>query len=241
MRSRPKSCPPGCAPPRYTAALDYRIFGLINPEFTRRETDDFVVDEGEPEPLLAVWLGHGTSDLAAGVRVGTIDRRRMEMRPHNQLIPGDPVLSVASYGVESVTWLTLPDPVDLAPGEPSAEYMHLIVAHAREQVLRYATWPDRRVRIDGEWFPVKCWEYAGAWAALIDSLPDVYVLVSGYGIEVDDLDLQEVTEGSPYGIDVAGPLDRHRPERRNREIPVTMLPRLVRRTLHPDQRNLPRR
>lgn len=226
-------------PPRYTAPLDYRIFGVHYPEFSRRELDDFVVDEGEPEPLLAVWLGHGTADLSAGVRVGTISRRLMDV-PRNQLFQGDPLLSAAHYGVESVTWLTLPDPIDLAPGEASADYMHLIVEHGRNEVARYWNWPNRRLRIEGDRVEVKCWEYAGAWAAIVDTLPDVYVVVSGYGVDVAELDVREVTDGGPYGIDVAGPVDRHRPERRDREIPVTMLPRLVRRHLHPDQLGLPR-
>lgn len=226
--------------PRYTAPLDYRIFGLHNLEFSQRELDDFVVDEGDPEPLLAIWLGHGTQNLSAGVRVGTIDRSLTEKVPRNQLIQGDPLLSAAYYGVESVTWLTLPDPIDLAPGEPSADYMHLIVEHGRKEVSRYRNWPDRRLRIGGDWVEAKYWEYAGAWAAIVATLPDVYVVVSGYGVDVAELDIREVTDGGPYGINVAGPLDRHRPERRNREIPVTMLPRLVRRHLHPDQLGLPR-
>jgi hypothetical protein len=227
--------------------VDYPLYGLAEDRrFPRRELDDFWVapagDQDDAEPVAAVWLGHVTNDLRAGVRVGTFHRGRMDNGDNHRPVAGDPLSSVAHFGADSVAHLTLPDPADLVSDERTAELMTLSVSYAADQSSAYRTWPERQLTLDCAPVTARYWSFAGAWVAVPVPPPEVYVVVVGFGVPVESVRLTVVADGAEYGIVADGVLDRDwgrdRLEVRNREVHGTLLPRLNSTRFHADQLRL---
>jgi len=54
--------------------------------------------------------------------------------------------------------------------------------------------------------PASVWRFAGGWTSFTDGLPDVYLVVVGFGVAPDGLRFVAISDSARYGFDVAAPL-----------------------------------
>lgn len=229
-------------PPRYVIAPSFRLIGVADDAFVRRELDDFaVVGKPEDEVPLVVWLGHARPD-GAGVRTGTFGRdeaRREAAEAYGPVAAEtDSLRLVAWYATDSLVHLTLPDVETMAAGERPPGLAGRVRTYCLRQVARHLDWPRSTLVVDGQPVMAARWSFAGAWAAVAD-LGDVHLAVVGAGVRPEHVRLATLTESGGYDVDLTAPLDRERarerPYLRDRLLQTTMLNRVNPTTFHPDQ------
>lgn len=229
-------------PPRYVRTPSFRLVGVADDSFGRRELDDFaVVGEPEDEVPLVVWLGHVRAD-GAGVRTGTFGRdeaAREAAEAYGRVTAEtDPLRLVAWYATDSLVHLTLPDAEAMLAGERPPGLSGRVRNYCLRQAARHFGWARSTLMVDGKPVTAARWSFAGAWAAVAD-LGDVHLAVVGAGVRPEHVRLATVMGGGGYDVDLTAPLDRERarerPYLRDRVLQTTMLNRVNPRTFHPDQ------
>jgi hypothetical protein len=144
-------------------------------------------------PTWGVRLGYqrGTDTY---VGIATLPRRRYDEAFHTE--PGD-LAEVAHYGTHWLINLTLPEPELARPDG----FLRALVGRSRAAAARWADWPTVRWSVGD----ASVWRFAGGWAGF-SVLDDVYLVGAGYGVAPEELEFAVVTEGAPYGFDLAAPL-----------------------------------
>lgn len=176
-------------------------------------------------PTTDVWLGHRSTDGEVAVRVGSFPRQRFEAT-HSQEVAGE----LAFAGAVALVNMTLPQRVEAGlPGLNRA-----LVRHADEQCHAHADWPRARWSVDGTPVTAAVWRFAGAWLGITDALPQVYLAVIGFGVVPEGLPLARVTDGTPYGMDLAQPLSADLLQMQHERLPAVVWPLPDQYGYHPD-------
>ncbi|HEX5120443.1 MAG TPA: hypothetical protein VFW65_35120 [Pseudonocardiaceae bacterium] len=142
------------------------------------------------KPTWGVRLGHqrGTDTY---VGVATLPRERFDR------LCGADRREVAMFGTFWLINLTLPDGRLPRPDG----FVRDLVDLSRNAAGRHAHWPRVRWSI-GE---AAIWRFAGGWTGFA-VLADVYVVVAAFGVQPAGLGFAVVSDGTPYGFDLAGRL-----------------------------------
>lgn len=176
--------------------LDFPVYGLTEGPDGPRWLDG--VEGRLGSPATGVWLGHGST-------------RRDSRRPWTQVgtfsgdrFPGagvDADQRIASSAVLAVVNATMPDPVN----RPD-DYGHRLLDVASTRAASHTAWRQVSWVVDHRPVPASVLEWAGAWAAFTTALPEVDVVVIGFGVEPAGLALVEVRDASPYHFDLGRPI-----------------------------------
>jgi hypothetical protein len=204
--------------------VDFPLYGLDRDWPGLRWLDSYGGRSGTP--TTDVWLGHRSTDGEVAVRVGTFPRQRFEAT-HSRDVAGE----LAFAGAVALVNMTLPQGAEQGmPGLNKA-----LVEYAGEQCHRHADWPRTRWSVDGAPVDAAVWRFAGAWLGITDAQPQVYLAVIGFGVVPEGLPLARVTDGAPYGTDLARPLTTDLLQEQRERLPMVVWPLRDQHSYHPDQ------
>lgn len=168
--------------------IDFPLYGLDNwPGHRWLE----VYDGQLGTPTWGVRLGHQQGS-GTYVGVATLPRQRFDRAFSTE--PGS-LADVAEFGTHWLVNLTMPD---LA--RPDG-FLRALVGRSMAAAARWAELPSVRWSVGN----ASVWWFAGGWAGFA-VLDDVYVVGVGFGVAPDGLGFTIVTDGAPYGFDLAAPL-----------------------------------
>ena len=145
-----------------------------------------------------VWLGHGSTrrdSRRPWAQVGTLRRDRF---------PGarvDADQRIAARAVFAVVDATMPDPAN----RPD-DYAPRLLDVASTRAAGHTAWQQVSWTVDHRSVSASVLEWAGAWAAFTTALPEVDVVVIGFGVEPAGLALVEVRDASTYHFDLGRPI-----------------------------------
>lgn len=179
--------------------LEFALYGLAGEWGPPRWLDH--VEGRLGWPAEGVWLRHGSPrprDVhEPWLQVATFRRDRYEHRPEPISTPSD-----AAYTAS----LTLLDTTMPEPSQAREGYADQLGAAAQARADRHAEWPEVSWTLDGEVAPASVFSFAGAWAGFTRAVPEVDIVVVGFGFEPDGLALARVVDASAYHFDADRPL-----------------------------------
>lgn len=176
--------------------LDFPVYGLAGGPDGPRWLDGVVGRLGHP--ATAVWLGHGSTrrdPQRPWTQVGTFRRDRL---------PGSAVDADQRIAFDAVFTLvdaTMPNPA----GRPD-DYGHRLVDAATARAASRTEWQLASWTVRDQAVAVTVMRWAGAWAAYTTALPQVDIVMVGFGVEPTGLTLSELGDASEYHFDRRSPI-----------------------------------
>jgi hypothetical protein len=85
-------------------------------------------------------------------------------------------------------------------------FLRALHKHLPEFAGQYAQWPAVGWRVDGAAVTARVSWFAGGWAAVSDSVAEVYLSAVGIGVGPDSLSLARLEDGAAYHFDLKQPL-----------------------------------
>ncbi|MFC7359043.1 hypothetical protein [Nocardioides astragali] len=176
--------------------LDFPVYGLSDGPDGPRWLDG--VEGRLGSPATGVWLGHGST-------------RRDSRRPWTQVgtfsgdrFPGagvDADERAAGIAAVAVVDATMPD----LANRPD-DYGQRLLDVALSRAAGHTGWRQASWMVDHQTVSASVLDWAGAWAAFTTALPEVDVVVIGFGVEPAGLALVEVRDASTYHFDLGRPI-----------------------------------